>query len=137
MNMRANKDNLNNIKVKEQFGFLYNGFRDRTYFWEIYIMYRKVLVVGIQVFLVTFGLKVQAYVILLLILIALQINLKYRPFALHSLNQLENASLAACLLTTYCGLFYLTASDKSIQGFFNAKKDCKCKGACHFCSLFD
>jgi hypothetical protein len=42
--------------------------------------------VGIQVFLVTFGLKVQAYVILLLILIALQINLKYRPFALHSLN---------------------------------------------------
>jgi hypothetical protein len=47
MNMRANKDNLNNIKVKEQFGFLYNGFRDRTYFWEIYIMYRKVLVVGI------------------------------------------------------------------------------------------
>jgi hypothetical protein len=86
MNMRANKDNLNNIKVKEQFGFLYNGFRDRTYFWEIYIMYRKVLVVGIQVFLVTFGLKVQAYVILLLILIALQINLKYRPFALHSLN---------------------------------------------------
>ena len=131
MNMRANKDNLNNIKVKEQFGFLYNGFRDRTYFWEIYIMYRKVLVVGIQVFLVTFGLKVQAYVILLLILIALQINLKYRPFALHSLNQLENASLAACLLTTYCGLFYLTASDKSIQGLFNAKKDCKCIGACH------
>ena len=125
MNMRANKDNLNNIKVKEQFGFLYNGFRDRTYFWEIYIMYRKVLVVGIQVFLVTFGLKIQAYVIMLLILIALQINLKYRPFALHSLNQLENASLAACLLTTYCGLFYLTASDKTLQGFFNARKDCK------------
>ena len=112
--MRANKDNLNNTKVKEQFGFLYNGFRDRTYFWEIYIMYRKVLVVGIQVFLVTFGLKVQAYVIMLLILIALQINLKYRPFALHSLNQLENASLTACLVTTYCGLFYLTASDKSL-----------------------
>lgn len=88
-------------------------------------MYRKVLFVGVQVFLVTFGLKVQAYVILLLILVSLQINLNYRPYALHSLNQLETASLTACLITTYCGLFYLTASDKSIAGFFNARKDCK------------
>ncbi len=123
--MRTHASKLNTIKVKEQLGFLYNGFRDSTYFWEIYIMYRKVLFVAVQVFLVTFGLKVQAYVILLLILVALQINLNYRPYALHSLNQLETASLTACLITTYCGLFYLTASDKGVSGFFNARKDCK------------
>jgi hypothetical protein len=45
--MKANAANLSSVKVKEQLGFLYNGFRDRTYFWEIYIMYRKVLFVGV------------------------------------------------------------------------------------------
>jgi hypothetical protein len=47
MQMKANAANLNTVKIKEQLGFLYNGFRDRTYFWEIYIMYRKVLFVGV------------------------------------------------------------------------------------------
>lgn len=74
-------------------------------------MYRKVLIVGVQVFLVTLGLKIQAYAILLLILLFLQLNLRQRPFIHSGLNTLENASLVACLITTYCGVFYLTASD--------------------------
>ena len=47
LQMRSHAAKLNTIKVKEQLGFLYNGFRDSTYFWEIYIMYRKVLFVGV------------------------------------------------------------------------------------------
>ncbi|TNV71314.1 hypothetical protein FGO68_gene17028 [Halteria grandinella] len=121
--LRSNKDNLHSVVIKEQLGFLYNGFRDSTYYWEIYIMYRKVVVVGVQVFLVTFGLKVQAYAVLLLLMIFLQINLKFRPYSFHALTQLETASLTVCLITTYCGLFYLTASDRSNQSFFNIKKD--------------
>ena len=45
--MRTHAAKLHKIEIKEQLGFLYNGFRDSTYFWEIYIMYRKVLFVAV------------------------------------------------------------------------------------------
>jgi len=47
LQMRTHAAKLHKIEVKEQLGFLYNGFRDNTYFWEIYIMYRKVLFVAV------------------------------------------------------------------------------------------
>lgn len=38
-------------EVKEKYGFLYNGYRKRYYFWEVIIMYRKIMVIVIAVFI--------------------------------------------------------------------------------------
>ena len=45
------KDSLTKIETKEMFGFLYNGYKRENYFWEIIIMYRKIIVIFISVFL--------------------------------------------------------------------------------------
>jgi len=46
-----NRDNLNSVTTKSIFGFLYNGYRYPKYYWEIVILYRKVLLVFVLVFL--------------------------------------------------------------------------------------
>jgi hypothetical protein len=48
------------MDVKGKFGFLYNGYRNpQAYYWEIVIMYRKIAIIFIQIFLAQLGKIVQ------------------------------------------------------------------------------
>ena len=42
-----NRKNINSLVVKLKLGFLYNGFKAKYYYWEILVMYRKIIIVGI------------------------------------------------------------------------------------------
>jgi hypothetical protein len=47
-----NRHQLGKIEVKEKYGFMYNGYRQpQAYFWEFIIMYRKIVIIFVQVFL--------------------------------------------------------------------------------------
>ena len=45
------RNELHKIDTKTTFGFLYNGYRAKAYFWEIVVMLRKIVIIFIQVFL--------------------------------------------------------------------------------------
>lgn len=47
--LRLDKDKLNREDVKEKYGFLYKGYKKEFYYWEIIIMYRKIVLVVIAV----------------------------------------------------------------------------------------
>ena len=49
--MRKKSDKLSTENVMQQFGFFYNGYKRHNYYWEIVIMYRKILCIFIAVFL--------------------------------------------------------------------------------------
>ena len=115
--MRRDKDRLDTVNVKEKFGFLFNGYKRKYYYWEIAIMYRKVLMIFISVFLNRIGLIVQALVILIVLVFFIQVNNLRRPFADRALNEIENLSLLTATVTIYCGIFFLSAEDKTSQSF--------------------
>jgi hypothetical protein len=50
-----NKNVLNKIETKEKLGFLYNGYKRELFFWEIVVMYRKIIVIFVGVFLESYG----------------------------------------------------------------------------------
>ena len=45
------RKNLDSLETREKFGFLYRGYRNEFYYWEIIIMYRKIALIFISVFL--------------------------------------------------------------------------------------
>lgn len=47
--MFLQKNKLKTIQMKEKLGFLYNGYKIEFYFWEVIIMYRKIMMVVIAV----------------------------------------------------------------------------------------
>ena len=49
------RKNLDKLPVKEKFGFLYRGYSKDFYYWEIVIMYRKIALIFISVFVQQFG----------------------------------------------------------------------------------
>jgi hypothetical protein len=49
--MYKRRNELGKQEVKEMFGFLYNGYKKHAFYWEIVIMYRKICIIFISVFL--------------------------------------------------------------------------------------
>jgi len=115
--MRREKDRLDTVAAKEKFGFLYNGYKRKAFYWEIVIMYRKIACIFIAVFMNRIGLVVQALVLLLLLVTFLQINNLMRPFAARALNDIESISLITSIITIYCGLFFIASKDKNSESF--------------------
>ena len=69
-----------NQDVKEKYGFLYNGYKFTSYYWESVIMYRKVAMIFIAVFLKASGSKIQAFVVFLIILAFVLITARVKPY---------------------------------------------------------
>ncbi|CDW84862.1 UNKNOWN [Stylonychia lemnae] len=72
---------LENLDVRQKYGFLYRGYRTKYFYWEIVIMYRKIIIIIIAVF--------------------------KKPFIQKSLNNLETLSLITSMVTVYCGVFFI------------------------------
>ena len=109
--MRKDSDKLDTVAVKRKFGFLYNGYKRHNYYWEIVIMYRKVICIFIAVFLKNTGIVVQALILLIVLVLFMQGNSTNRPFSARALNDIENLSLATQIATIYCGIFFISSKD--------------------------
>jgi hypothetical protein len=47
--LSRHNNKLDSIETREKFGFLYRGYKKDFYYWEIVIMYRKIMMVFIAV----------------------------------------------------------------------------------------
>ena len=104
---------LLNEKVKERFGFLYNGFANHSYYWEVVSIIRKELIAAISALLIQEGTLVQSLLLLLILFFFIFLTIKVKPYERPLLNNLELLSLLILMLTVFCGLFFLTAEDSA------------------------
>jgi hypothetical protein len=107
--LRRNKDHLDEIAVKQRFGFLCEGYRKEAYFWELVVLSRKVILSGIAVFFTTSA-QVQSLTVLTLCITCLVAQTAYRPFANAEVDRVEFLSLVNSVFTFLCGQ-YLFAVD--------------------------
>eukprot|EP00347_Sterkiella_histriomuscorum_P012942 403366626 len=96
-----NKDKLDTLVIREQYGFIYRGYKQSFYFWEIIIIYRKILIIFIAIFIKTAGVIAQTLFVLIVLIIR------------RALNNLESLSLIASMFTLYFGLFFLVDKPQS------------------------
>ena len=106
------KDKLRTRDVKRQFGFIYKGYKLHNYYWEIVIMYRKIMCIFVATFLRPYGVIVQALVLLIMLMMFLSANNSARPFNRRQLNDIENMSVATQIITIYCGIFFISAQER-------------------------
>ncbi len=114
---------LANESVKRTFGFLYNGFAPRSYYWEVLSLLRKEAVAVVSVFLIPQGTLVQALLLLLLLVAFFLLSARVRPYERPLLNSLERTSLAALALSAFVGLFFLAARSPASPHFLHGQ-DC-------------
>mmetsp|Transcript_6151 Transcript_6151/g.5544 ORF Transcript_6151/g.5544 Transcript_6151/m.5544 type:complete len:320 (-) Transcript_6151:481-1440(-) len=115
--MRKETERFETKAAKQKFGFLYNGYKRKNYYWEIIIMYRKTLCIFVSVFLNRIGVIVQALVMLIILVIFMQVHGMRRPFIARTLNDMEDLSLMTSMVTIYCGLFFISSKDINSADF--------------------
>jgi hypothetical protein len=94
--------------MRLRLGFIYNGYVPEKYYWEFVIIYRKILIICISVFFTTLSLYVQALTVMIVILAALRLQNKHRPYIIPAMNELEQRGILVGGITIYCGLYSLT-----------------------------
>ena len=116
-----NSSKLLEIEEKLKYGFLYKGYKPQHFYWEFIILLRKVLIISCSVFFTNFSVTIQALVVFLIILFSYLLQLKFEPYTLNQLNQMERNSIIVSAITIYSGLFFLTNSlndDSKLLFFF-------------------
>ena len=98
---------LTNLNVRQRYGFLYNGFSHRSYYWEVVSIIRKEIVAAISALFIQEGTQVQSYLLLLVLFAFILLMIKVKPYERPLLNNLELYSLQVLFLTVFCGIFYL------------------------------
>ena len=97
---------LKDPRIKLQFGFLYDGYEEKYYYWELWVMMRKVLIIFVSVFLSEIGTATQSLGATSITFFALYVHLRAMPYEEDVLDNLEQYSLLTSLFTLYCGLFF-------------------------------
>jgi len=98
---------LDSVQARQMFGFLFRGYKQLFYYWEVVIIYRKVALIFIQVFLVQYGNNTQAVEVFLLLIFLILVSMNKKPFQTEALNNLETVSLVVSMITIFCGIFFI------------------------------
>ena len=97
---------LNDLQVVITFGFMYDGFRARLYWWEVFIMLRKLAILFCAIAL-NYDAYLQTYCASVLMILYFISHLISAPFETKALNQLEAISLFCSAATFQGSLLFL------------------------------
>ena len=101
-------------RVATMAGFLMDGYRHEVaWFWEFIVLARKLLILGVSLFI--WEPFMQSFVAVIVLIVALSIQLYVHPFELTALNLLEVGSLTSLLATQLAGvlMWYKQSSGSS------------------------
>ena len=90
------------------FGFMYNGYKLSRYYWEFVLIYRKIFIIAILVFMSESSSQLQALTVIIVLFFSLYLQYSQKPYNHSTLNHMETNALFVANLTIYCGLYYLT-----------------------------
>lgn len=109
---------LNEPVFEEGFGFLYLGYKtsDFLYLWELVIYFRKTILLFLSVF-VGRDRFLQAYLAILVLVIAQTIHNKFHPYRSLRLNRIEMHSLGILGITQMCMLLSSQYSTEDVANF--------------------
>eukprot|EP00736_Rhodelphis_marinus_P006649 Rmarinus@m.624 len=103
--------------LRRRFGFLCYGFKPQYYYWECFILFRKLLLLIVVVGMQTLSVQAQSVTLLGVLLANLGAHMLARPYLEDTLNRLETIGLSTSALTIYLGLLY---RDEEIQASVSA-----------------
>ena len=84
-------------------GFLMDGYRQEvSWFWEFVVLLRKLVILGVSLFI--WEPFMQSFAAVVVLIISLSIQLYFQPFELAALNLLEIGSLTSLLMTQLGGV---------------------------------
>lgn len=96
---------LHDEHVQSHWGFMYDNFKIKWFFWEWIIVLRKVLILLLSIYLNSES-DLQIWSGVVVLVAALVVHLQAKPYKAGLLNRMETASLCVSLITLGIGLLF-------------------------------
>ena len=87
---------------------LYQGLRDKVFYWEIVNTLRKVSMVAINVFMSTLPLVYTAITAVLILISLIRLQLRLNPYKKELNNKLEIDAMVTGGATLFCGVLFVS-----------------------------
>jgi len=105
-----------------RYGLFYEAYKEDTYYWEIVITWRKIMIVALSVFGGEMGIERQVQSVLAVLLVCISLEIAGDPFQLITnrfriLGRLEKATLFVQWATMWCGSMIYASQDRASKGF--------------------
>ena len=92
--------------TRHRYGFLYLGYEERFYWWEIWVIYRKALLYMVTVVLDHQSANLQMITALLIVVVIILVQLFCQPYENLFFDYLEQTGLAACASLYILALYF-------------------------------
>eukprot|EP00756_Hemistasia_phaeocysticola_P032954 Hpha_TRINITY_DN16437_c6_g6::TRINITY_DN16437_c6_g6_i1::g.159769::m.159769 len=103
--------------ARYMFGFLTAGYKRETWYWEAFIMLRKLLTVIIANSGLIHSLTLRSYLLMWVMMVFFGLQLHYQPYAWSKLNQLEERSIQVIIATISLTLLYVQPEEPDNGAF--------------------
>ena len=97
------RNKLRKIEIRRKYGFLYNGYRNKYYFWEFVEIYKKILLI----FLINYfdlSIETKSLCFLLILFLSCAVLKEKQPYLTKELNKVAFLGELAMIITLFFGL---------------------------------
>ncbi|CAK67884.1 unnamed protein product (macronuclear) [Paramecium tetraurelia] len=98
-----NRKRLDDKSIRQQWGYLYNEYTHQAYFWEIVKIIEKELLLIFLSYYDEYVVK-KGILVLLVIYIYQELNIKFKPYSSPNLNRLDSYSANVCIISIALGI---------------------------------
>ena len=98
--------------------FIYRGFKNEYYYWELVIFIKKMILIFIGSFTDMFPAESKAPILLVVISIFLLIQVRVKPYERTYLNNIETLSLLVSFLSANIGIMLYSDDLKKTSTYF-------------------
>lgn len=114
--MYSVRHKMGKLDVKIVYGFLYNGYKQNYWFWELIQLYRKMLIRGISIALASFSQTTQGLSALFVLNVMTMLQLACSPYEKKAVNRLELCSLLTTTFTMLGGMYFTAGLGSDVEG---------------------
>jgi signal transduction histidine kinase len=104
------RKNLDNPETKLKYCFLVAGYQKTIPFWEAYYMLRRVILVVISILIPYLSSTFAVLLCTWILVEAMLLQIKYKPFERDIENTLEKLSLFTCCVIFFVGMYFKTVT---------------------------
>ena len=108
--MIKSRKKLQKTDFKLIFSPLFNGYRSNIFYWEFIVIYRKLILISILLFIKSNALQIKGLTLTIILGLSIYLQYIFKPYNSKEFNSLENYFLLAIYITSYLGLYFLQSN---------------------------
>ena len=106
-----NRKNLKSPRFRKYFLMIYQGYKEKVFYWELVNTGRKVFLLAINSFLLTYSLFYRGLFSVACYMIIFRIQVYLEPYKLEANNSLANLEIMTEMFTIFAGMLFVSPDD--------------------------